>query len=157
MKMNEIAWQTLIKQYPGLHESVAKAYYAYHASSFDSHRTHSFCGMARTTRCVWCNRSREEVRWGNQPPHCQSRPPMPDIENIISTEESAYLELRKKAPIKIPKLIAKYGLNGSTLAMLQHTHGFDIDIIEEVLGKLPANLLMEYEKCMELHRKSGKK
>lgn len=131
---------------------VMKAYFAYHTQHIrDSPRAHNFSGPWRECQCHWCGRSREQVRWDGLPAHCLHRPELPDISETIQNEAQKAFALLDKATREVPKLVAKLGMSGETLAVLHHTHGYDAETVDGVVP-VPPQMLMDYHAAMEVER-----
>lgn len=138
--------------HPEERDGVMKAYYAYNVPHFrDDPMAHNFPSSLRESRCVWCNRSRESVRWDEHPPECAARPQMPEIADVILGEEQKALALLKRAERDVPRLITKMGMSGETLAVLHHTHGYDAETVAGVLD-VPPQMLADYRDAMEAER-----
>ena len=140
------------QSHPEFRESVLKAYYAYHAEHFRCvPQGHNFLNGSRESACSWCGRTREQVRWDELPPECADRPPMPDIEDTILSEEKKMWLLLDRAEKEVPALVAKHGMSGETLAMLYHTYGYDPETVASVVT-VPPQMLAGYHAAMELER-----
>lgn len=113
-------------------DEVMKAYYAYHAPHFrETEDGHNFRGVLRESRCEWCGRSREMVRWDDLPPQCLSRPSvLPSIEDVVKEEELKCISLQKKSKSIIERVFAKMGDNEESRAYLWDTHGIPEEIID---------------------------
>src|ERR1051326_5480244 len=130
---------SIVKKYfedhPDDKNHVIKAYYAYHTPHFRlTSKGHNFTNGSRYCKCIWCERSREEVRHDDLPAECLNRPKIEGIQNVIQSEEERYYYLLSRADKEIPKIIKKLGLNGKTLAILHHTCGYDLDTAQTVLN-----------------------
>ena len=137
---------------PEAKNGVMKAYYAYHAPHFRLEpKGHNFTSSSRESKCSWCGRSRELVRHDALPPECQMRPEMPDVADVILGEESRAFALLKKAEIEVPKIAAKLGMSGETLAMLHHTYGHDPESVASVTD-VPPQMLEDYHAAMETEK-----
>ena len=144
--------QAYFDQNPEAKDSVMKAYYAFHVRHFrDDGRSHNFPGTLRGSKCQWCGRSREDVRYDALPPECASRPAIPDIEESIMSEEERAFDLLDRAATGVPKLVERHGMSGKTLAMLHHTHGFDPETVSGIVD-VPPELLAEYHVEMDKER-----
>jgi alanyl-tRNA synthetase len=105
---------------------------------------------------MWCDRSREQVRWDEFQPECSARPELPDIETVIHNEEAMFNALIQKGKEFIPKFIKKHGMSGESLAILHHTHGYDPETVISVVEFDEREHLPGYEAAMAEHRrKSG--
>ena len=138
--------------HPEARNDVTKAWYAYLAPHFLlTADGHNFTSTLRESRCVWCGRSREMVRWDDLPPACHLRPPIPGIADCIKCEESVAFRLIDKAADFVGSYIAANGLSGATLAKLHHTHGYDP---ETVAAFFPINheQMSDYQSEMEMER-----
>lgn len=108
-------------------DGVMKAYYAYHAPHFRLTRDgHNFTSGSTGSKCSWCGRTRELVRWDDLPPECQNRPPDSDIAETVRTEEEKYFKLLEKAKVEVPKLIKR----GVGLEQLYQTYGYDEETVK---------------------------
>ena len=136
--------------HPEAKDGVMKAYYAYHVEHFRCDtKGHNFTNGSRESKCQWCQRSREIVRWDDLPPECQKRPVSADVpiaDEILGEEEKAFALLDKAARI-VPKIVEKMGMSGETLAMLHHTHGYDPETVSGVVDVPPA-LIAKYHEAM---------
>lgn len=144
-----------VRQYfqdnPLAKDDVMKAHYAYHRLK-DEKNAHYFSSEQRFSLCTWCGRSREEVRWDDLSPECSKHQDPLDVSSIITDEENKAHALFNKASSHVPKLIKSMGLSGQTLAILHHTHGYDIEIVQSVIDHVPANMKADYEIEMERQR-----
>lgn len=141
MNARDIAVQ-YFRDHPLERDSVMKAYYAYHAPHFRiTTRGHNFTNQFRHSKCQWCNRSREQVRWDGLPAHCQKRPELPEIEGAIRYEETRYMELLERAERIVPRIISKRGMSQDTIKYLYDTHGIDQETVERICesNHLPAS------------------
>lgn len=142
--------RALVDQYFGEHpkarDGVLKAYYAY--GSIDAAHRHAFRGLDRGAVCMLCGRSREQVRWDDLPAPCQFNP---NIEATIRAEEERAFDLAASASDLVPKIIAKRGMSGDTLAFLHHTHGLDPETVAAIVT-VPVSLLASYHEVMERER-----
>lgn len=133
-------------------DEVIKAFFAYHTYHPRHHEgAHHFDGPYRDCHCLWCGRSREMVRWDDLPAQCQNRPNLPDISATIKNEEEKAFLLLKRAVNDVPKIIAKLGMSGKTLAILHHTHGYDPEIVDSVVS-VPPQMMSDYYSEMEVER-----
>jgi hypothetical protein len=144
--------------HPEHREGVWKAIFAYHVPSEDVLQTggaHKFHGGARWHRCMWCRRSREEVRHDDLPPECQSRPAeFRSIADVLRDEEARYCALLARAVDVVPRVIAKKGLSGETLAILHHTYGYDPEVVAGVVDVPPVLMKAYYAKMEEERERS---
>ena len=139
-------------EHPAAKDEVMKAYFAYHTQHIrDNPGAHNFAGPWRDCECQWCGRSRELVRWDDLPPQCQKRPEPPDIADTIRGEEEKAFALLDKANREVPKLVAKLGMKGETLAVLYHTHGYDPETVDGVVP-VPPQIMEDYHTAMETER-----
>lgn len=138
-------------QNPDAKDEVMKAYFAYHAGANED-GAHFFLDRRRDCKCRRCGRSRELVRWDELPPRCQNEP---DIAGVILREEEKAFGLIEKATSEVPKLVAKLGMSGQTLAVLHHTHGYDPEIVSGVMD-VPKQMLTEYNSAMETERERSR-
>ena len=133
-------------------DEVMKAYFAYHTQHIrDNPGAHNFAGPWRDCECQWCGRSRELVRWDDLPAQCQNRPELPDIAATIQGEEEKAFVLLDKATREVPKIVAKLGMSGETLAVLHHTHGYDPETVDGVVN-VPPQIMADYQAAMETER-----
>ena len=95
------------------------------------------------------------VRWDDLPAQCQKRPELPDIADTIQGEEERAFALLDKATSKVPKLVAKLGMSGETLAVLHHTHGFDPETVDGVVP-VPPQVMADYHIAMEAERERSR-
>ena len=148
------------QEHPEERDGVNKAYYAYHVKHFRlDPQAHDFDAHHpwRQQPCKWCGRTRELVRWDNLPATCQKRPEMPSIEATIKAEEYMFFRLLDGAEKKIKKLLGDRPINGETLAILQHTHGFDPSVVELALDiEIPEKVMEDYQRHMAIHRERSK-
>jgi len=141
---------------PKARDGVWKAYFAYHAKHFRLEpKGHNFLGTLRESKCAWCGRSRELVRWDDLAAHCLQRPEEMDMETVIKTEEEKAFDLQRKAMRIVPAVIKKMGLDGKTLAFLHHTHGFDPETVASVVT-VSEKVLSEYYVAMEVERERSR-
>jgi alanyl-tRNA synthetase len=84
---------------------------------------------------------------------------MPEIADAIQAEEIKFFDLLKRAEHDIPMFVSRHGMSGKTLAVLHHTHGYDLDTVAGVMGSEPspqrvfsAEILREYEAAMEMEQ-----
>ena len=140
------------QSHPEARDGVMKAWYAYHAPHFRCDpSSHNFSSALRESRCAWCGRSREDVRWDNLPSECQKRPQIAEIDDTIFDEEKKAFALFGRADVEVPKLVEKFGLSGSTLATLHHTHGFDPETVAGIVD-VPKQMIEDYHTAMEKER-----
>lgn len=133
-------------------DEVMKAYFAYHTQHIRDHPgAHNFAGPWRDCECHWCGRNRERVRWDDLPAKCQKRPDLPDIADAIQGEEEKAFALLAKATREVPKIVAKLGMSGETLAILHHTHGYDPETVDGVVP-VPSQIMADYHTAMEEER-----
>jgi len=131
---------------------VMKAYHAYNVPHFRSHpKAHNFGSAMRESACRWCGRTRDQVRWDELPPECAKRPVVPEIKDVILGEERKVFALLARAEKDVPKLVAKLGMNGETLAVLHHTHGYDPETVASIVD-VPPQMLADYHAAMETER-----
>ena len=140
------------RENPEARDGVLKAYHAYGVTHFRCDpKAHNFGSYMRESKCRWCSRSREMVRWDDLPPECQKRPAMMEIADVILDEERKAFDLLNRAVIAIPKLVAQMGMSGDTLAVLHHTHGYDPETVAGVVD-VPPQMLADYHAAMETER-----
>lgn len=138
--------------YPEARDSVMKAYHAYNVPHFRCDpKAHNFGSSRRESACRWCGRTREQVRWDDLPPECAKRPQVPEIEDVILDEERKAFALLARAEKEVPKMVAKHGMNGETLAVLHHTYGYDAETVASIVA-VPPQMLAEYHAAMERER-----
>jgi hypothetical protein len=140
------------RENPAARDGVMKAFHAYHVPHFrcDS-QAHNFGSSLRGSSCLWCGRTREQVRWDELPPECAKRPPVPEIKDVILGEERKVFALLYRAEKDVPQLVAKLGMNGATLAVLHHTHGYDPETVASIVD-VPPPMLEDYHTAMEAER-----
>ena len=68
---------------------------------------------------------------------------MASVEDVIFGEELKANALLKKAKTDVPKIIAKMGISGETLALMHHTHGYDPETVASIV-EIPPKLMTEY-------------
>lgn len=137
-------------------DGLERAYFAYQTgwnNRLRVHGEHDFAGPMdeRTSKCRACGRTREMVRWGDEDPRCASAATVEQVEGVILGEERKYIALLEWAKTEVPRLISKMGLSGKTLAILHHTHGFEIDIVGDYV-ELTDELVEAYHTEMEAER-----
>lgn len=76
---------------------------------------------------------------------------MPEIEDVILVEERKAFALLDRSEKDVPNLVAKLGMNGETLAILHHTHGYDPETVARIVG-VPTKILEDYRAAMETER-----
>ena len=76
---------------------------------------------------------------------------MVDVAGAIFAEESRFFELLSKAKSEVPKIVAKLGMSGDTLAVLHHTHGYDPETVASVVN-VPPHMLADYHAAMEAEK-----
>jgi ribosomal protein S14 len=139
-------------EHPEAKADVIKAYYAYHAPHFRLEpKGHNFPSGSRESQCVWCGRSREMVRHDQLPPVCLERPELREVADVIRAEEEKAFALLARARTDVPKLVARLGMSGETLAVLHHTHGHDPETVA-ALVPVPPQMLADYHAAMEAER-----
>ena len=158
----------LKKSYPTIIDDVKKASFAFHNNPkylhpFFEPGAHNFSGTYDpegdfasgkrfTQKCLWCGRSRYDVRYDEFLPQCHKRPSIESVENILYEEELKYAALRQRAEHFIPEYIHKNGVSGKSLATLHQTHGYDIDIASDILNQeFSQELKDDYEQRMQEH------
>jgi hypothetical protein len=156
----EIPVRRLVEKYFEEHsdakDEVVKAYFAYHAHHIrDNPGAHNFAGPWRDCECRWCGRSRELVRWDDLPAQCQKRPELPNIVEVLGREVAMFEALLEKAKTHVPKIIAKLGMSGETLAVLHHTHGYDPETVDGVVP-VPPQIMVDYHAAMETERERSR-
>lgn len=137
--------------HPKAKDDVLKAWYAYHAPHFrviTEAPLHNFTNSLRWSKCVWCGRSREMVRWDDLPAQCQCRPVIRETSDVLREEAIKAFALTEKAQTQVPKLVEKMGMSGETLAVLHHTYGHDPETVASVVD-VPPQLIAEYNAAME--------
>lgn len=132
-----------------------KAWYAYHAPHFrvmTEMPLHNFTNGSRESKCVWCGRSREMVRHDELDARCQKRPKeIKSIKDVLREEEEHAMALADRAQKDVPKLVAKMGMTGETLAVLHHTYGHDPETVATVID-VPPQVLADYHAAMEMEK-----
>jgi hypothetical protein len=140
------------RENPEARDGAMKAYHAYNVPHFRCDpKAHNFGSSLRESACRWCGRTREQVRWDELPPECAKRSPVPEIEDVILGEERKAFALLARAEKDVPKLVAKLGMNGETLAVLHHTHGYDPETVTSIVD-VPPQMLADYHSAMEKER-----
>jgi len=143
------------RQHPEAKDGVVKAHYAYHALRSEDIRSHEFASVLRGAPCLGCGRTRERVRWDDLPAHCLRPLPSLNAEGIIRGEELKALALLEKAEKTVPKIVAKLGMSGETLAVLYHTYGYDPETVAGVVA-VPESLIADYNLAMERERERSR-
>jgi len=162
MEANQIA-NKYFAEHPEEKDGVLKAWYAWLSPEWWHKRTmplHNFPSSERNSCCVFCGRSREEVRYDELSPRCLSSPvgkilSKPEIKPIKETlreEEIGFNTLIEKGKQFIPKFIEKNKLNGRTLAILHHTHGYEPETVATVCGFEITPHMVDYEVAMNEER-----
>jgi len=129
-----------------------KAFHAYHVPHFRCDpKAHNFTSSLRESACRWCGRTREQVRWDDLPAECAKRQPSPEIEDVIIGEERKAFDLFARAEKEVPKLVAKLGMSGESLAALHHTHGYDPETVTGIVD-VPPQMLADYHAAMQSER-----
>lgn len=108
--------------------------------------------------CAWCGLTRDQIRWNDSDPRCQSRPdgfPL-GIGNVIKKEEEMFLKMIENGKSVIPKILKKK-FNGKVTAdalfFLHTTHGYDPETVESVMGvDVDREEKIQYDKLMVKHR-----
>jgi|ERR1700761_480943 len=137
--------------HPDAQDSFRKATFAFHNTK-EQEGAHYFPSSQRWSKCIWCGRNREEVRWDDLPPECMSHQEPPDIEAVITAEEKSAFALIAKAETHVPQLVGRMGLSGKTLAILHHTHGYPLETVEAIISGITSELKAAYEQEMEAER-----
>lgn len=151
--MNHLQYFTA---HPEARENILKAFYAYHTHHPRHHEgAHHFSGPYRDSDCQWCGRTRELVRWDDLPAQCQQRPDAPDIAEVMRGEEEKAWALIVKAEREVPRLIARMGMSGETLAVLHHTHGFTPELFPDGV-EVPAQVIADYNAAMEIEQQRSR-
>ncbi len=142
--------KTYFREHPEKEDDVMKATYAFQISHFREIETaHNFTSTLRSSECIWCQRSREEVRYDHLPPQCQKRPTnIPSIEVAIRNEELKFFSLQEKSKTIIETYIRKNGLTGEGLSVLHHTYGYEPEVVGSFFEITPT-LYLEYERYMD--------
>ncbi len=76
---------------------------------------------------------------------------MPEVADVIRGEEENFYALLARAEKDVPKLVAKLGLNGETLAVLYHTYGHDPETVAAFVD-VPPKMLADYHVAMETEK-----
>jgi len=146
---------------PEAWDGVQRATYAYHDVEFPNlSYPHHFLHADRQARCTQCNRSREQVRWDNQPMHClvaeEQAKTAPDIRGVIRAEEAKLAQNMERAK-PIADSLDWATVTGAELAHIHQTYGIDPDMLECAAGRLFApGLRDDYERAYEEHRAKGR-
>jgi len=148
----------------GFRDDVVRATYAFHLSgdllagkTGEAVSAHNWrrCNGRREATCVWCGRSRKDVRYGEGDPRCQNRP---DIRAIIEREEWQTAAWLNRCKNTVGKALKRLPLNGQTLAFIHETHGYTPQETLEVIGEtLTLELLSEYEKARVEQSAAGRR
>lgn len=149
--------QQYFADHPNEKEGVLKAWYAYHAPHFHvmpDVPLHNFTSSQRWSKCSWCGRTREEVRHDEKTGRCLGRPnDIPSIKDVLRDEEEKFGGLMEKARTVVPGFLKRHELNGETLAILHHTHGYDPETVEAMGYIVTSQMRQDYEIFMEKERK----
>lgn len=139
--------------HPSARNDVLKAYHAWHVVHFTDHaQAHNFTNGSRDAKCVWCQRTRHNVRWDELSAECLHRPQLDDTHTIIQQEEAKAHAIYQRARREVPALVAKHGaLTGALLATLHHTYGFDPETVASVID-VPQVAMDDYHVAMEKQR-----
>lgn len=136
-------------------DEVLRAFYAFVAGHYRTENlpVHNFPCGARASTCVWCGRTREQVRYDAFPPECQNRPREVDVDiaGVIQAEEEKANRLFVRARDFVPAFISKHGMTGETLAILHHTHGYDPETVDAFCS-VPKKQMEDYHNQMEQER-----
>lgn len=117
-------------EHPEKLDDVRKATFAYHLPHVRSHPgAHNFGSVLADSECRWCGRTRTQVRWDDLPAECGSRPPLPEIEGTIETEERKAWALLARAEKEVPALWAR----GKSLTDLHQTYGYDPETVASIV------------------------
>jgi hypothetical protein len=131
-------------------------------------KMHRYTGAMPWAHCIHCGKSREEnadlesphpirgtwdvARLLNNPHYgmkpCSDAKQLPEIKDVLKREEEKASALFKRAETDVPKLVAKMGMSGETLAVLHHTHGFSPEIVEGIIA-VPPQVMVDYHAAME--------
>lgn len=145
--------RTYFAEHPDAMDEVRKATFAYHINHPRLHPgAHNFASCLPESTCLWCDRSRLQVRWDDLPAECQNRPEMPAIAPTIEGEERKAWALLARAEREVPELLLK----GLTLADLHRTHGFDPDTVAAIVPVSTA-MLAQYERQMQEERELSRR
>lgn len=157
MNIKELALRWFAEN-PAERDQVMKAYYAYHTGHPRTEvlRVHYFSDSIKKSRCFWCGRTREQVRWDALPAECEKHQTMLNIKEVILREEQLFHNTREKALDIIPKIIKKQGLSGETLAYLYYTHGADPELVSSIVD-IPSTMITEYYNVMEQEKQRERK
>lgn len=141
------------------HDSIMKATYAFHFPNDRSNPySHTFTNGSRESKCIYCGRSREEVRWDNLPPRCNRKPEFVETSIVLDKEYDLYqkmIENGRKICLKKWNQISE--INGGDLCWLKNTHGFGLEDVEGVYESgLTKKQKEDFEKEYELHCETGK-
>ena len=147
-------------EHPQSKDEVMKAYYAYHIPHYRLNpKSHNFLNGSRYSACVWCHRTREQVRWDDLPPECDS---IPDdahslIEDVILKEEQQYVRLSNRSESIIKKILKERKMSGSTLAFIKQTYGILPEDVCDILDiDYEVSLRKDFEMEEEKHSNLGK-
>ncbi len=128
---------TFFNEHPEARRSVVKAAYAY-AKDEMQNTGHRFkasrkWGVIRRKEpecCIFCGRSREDVRWDELPAHCLQRTTMESISDVVLEEEVKYQQLLERGKTEIPKLLKR----GIPRQVMWETYGYDDDTINRIVS-----------------------
>ncbi len=152
---------TFLNEHPEAVDSIEKAHYAWHAGHYRVEvGNHHFSGALRCSKCAFCGRSREQVRYDDLPGKCQSIPhdAHKDIALSIRDETLLYKRLLERGITEIPKLVAKHGLSAETLFLLHGTHGYDVETVADTLDLcIDKEMVKAYEALMDIERETCRK
>lgn len=149
--MNQLVLQ-YFNAHPEDKDAVTKAFHAYHVTHFRAHpQAHHFLDHKRTASCQWCGRTRELVRWDDEPATCSKRPELPDIADILTAEWMKAEEVYQRSKKQVPRIVEKMGMSGATLATLHHTHGFDPETVSSIVD-VPQAVMEAYNAAMDQER-----
>jgi len=143
-------------------DDIVRATYAFHLSGdllVDETgglvSAHNWRSGRRETTCVWCGRSREEVRYGESDPRCQNRP---DIRAILERETRQAYAWLERCEKTVRQVLKRLPLNGRTLAFIHETHGYTPQEAVEAIGvSLKLELFADYEAARAEQSAAGRR
>lgn len=147
-----------VAEHPECRDDMVRAYFAFLVPHFRDHpNAHNFPGALRTSRCVWCGESREEIRYGEGSGICLERPQdaNAEVSATIRLEEEKYFVTLKKAEYVVRNALSKQEMSGKLLAVLHHTYGFDPEVVGGIVD-VPESMIREYNYEMDKERQRSR-
>jgi hypothetical protein len=145
--------------HPEMKQGVMKAYYAWHGGHFRTTDlpVHNFLSSQRWAKCMWCSRTREEVRWDELPASCDCRPQeIKSIQEVIFEETKKYQLLLDRSEKTTVSYFKHHVMSGKALASLKQTHGINPEDACDIMDVSFTELKMDYDAENELHSNKGK-